>query len=202
MCAWFRVWGCTNHQLSSSTTSDLPCLSPSASLCGLLPLFRCLPVHLTVGIKKLSVNRCQCQWLSCHPPSSSLNTGPNEPCGGNDSLLYSLRRWSDNGGGAKVWSSWGTHRGGESAWGSRQLSRLWCCIWPSSPLAGVLQMSYIHHCCGNNHTQLPSLLTPTRWRTDAPKGRRVGIQTILMPYFSLNNTILHCRHRFSLPSSP
>lgn len=29
--------------------------------------FRCSPVHVTVDIRKLSLNCCRCQWLSCPP---------------------------------------------------------------------------------------------------------------------------------------
>lgn len=71
-----------------------PSSSPSIHLPALFSLFRCLPVHLTAGIKKLSLNCCRCPTSAVMPPSSQLppscclSTGPNEPCGGNDSLLY------------------------------------------------------------------------------------------------------------------
>lgn len=110
-------------------------LSIYTSLCALLSLFRCLPVHLTVGIKELSLNCCHCQWLSCLPwvstlPASSPYTGINEPCGGNDGYQWTEEmEWQR---GAKVWCTWGKGRGGgereREQQGSRQLSLLWCSL--------------------------------------------------------------------------
>ena len=94
VCVWLRVRGRGGYQLSSSTTSDLPCLSPSAFLRALLSLFSCLPVHLTVGIKELSLNCCQCQWLSCLPREALMS--PVAETG--SPIQLGLKGWSDNGG--------------------------------------------------------------------------------------------------------
>lgn len=136
---------------------DLPRLPPSASLRALLYLFTCLPVHLTLGITEPSLSMTAASAPSVDftlkLSQALMRTAAEAPLSG--------LRWHEvltgekcDAHGEKVQDE----REREQQ-GSRQLSRLWRGIWPSSLLAGVLQMSYILHCCGNNHTQLPFLYT-------------------------------------------
>lgn len=81
----------------------------------LLYLFRCLPVHVAAGIRKLSLTCCQCQWLSCPhwvwaPPTLKAQA-LTSPARRNVSFLRSLSWEVGVKGGTKVWCAQGNVRG-------------------------------------------------------------------------------------------
>lgn len=92
----------------------------------LLSLFRCLPVCLTAGIKDLSLNCCQRNWLSCLPRVPTPPQAPSvqalmSPAAETTASYTSWAEKTEWQWGAKVWCSWGTGSEGDGATGEQAI---------------------------------------------------------------------------------